>query len=347
MASSSFSFFQILSATTTLLLLLEAHQASSCFSAIFSFGDSLQDTGNAAHMFVNSALSNPPYGTTYFHKATGRYCDGRIILDFIAESLGLPFVPPFLVGGDFSKGANFAFGGAVAVKSNPNWNNTLPDQIQWFQKFVQTDPLFRDPNFLANSLIMMGEIGGNDYNAGLGKGLPYNQLIQIVPSVVQAIGSAITTLIGLGAKTFVVPGNLPIGCIPAWLGQYRSDKPSDYDRNGCLIWMNNFSEYHNNHLQTELDRLKGQFPNVNIAYADYLNSGIRMFSNQAQFGITVPFTACCGGNGYPCNATGPVCPNPLNHASWEGFHPTEATYHAISDGIIRGPYAIPFLSQKC
>ncbi|KAG6530984.1 hypothetical protein ZIOFF_004754 [Zingiber officinale] len=220
MASSSFSFFQILSATTTLLLLLEAHQASSCFSAIFSFGDSLQDTGNAAHMFVNSALSNPPYGTTYFHKATG-------------------------------------------------------------------------------------------------------------------------------AKTFVVPGNLPIGCIPAWLGQYRSDKPSDYDRNGCLIWMNNFSEYHNNHLQTELDRLKGQFPNVNIAYADYLNSGIRMFSNQAQFGITVPFIACCGGNGYPCNATGPVCPNPLNHASWEGFHPTEATYHAISDGIIRGPYAIPFLSQKC
>ncbi|KAG6530987.1 hypothetical protein ZIOFF_004757 [Zingiber officinale] len=265
MASSSFSFFQILSATTTLLLLLEAHQASSCFSAIFSFGDSLQDTGNAAHMFVNSALSNPPYGTTYFHKATGRYCDGRIILDFIG-CLGLPFVPPFLVGGDFSKGANFAFGGAVAVKS---------------------------------------------------------------------------------AKTFVVPGNLPIGCIPAWLGQYRSDKPSDYDRNGCLIWMNNFSEYHNNHLQTELDRLKGQFPNVNIAYADYLNSGIRMFSNQAQFGITVPFTACCGGNGYPCNATGPVCPNPLNHASWEGFHPTEATYHAISDGIIRGPYAIPFLSQKC
>ncbi|KAG6533151.1 hypothetical protein ZIOFF_007017 [Zingiber officinale] len=293
MASSSFSFFQILSATTTLLLLLEAHQASSCFSAIFSFGDSLQDTGNFAHTFFNTALSNPPYGTTYFHKGTGRYCDGRIILDFIAESLGLPFVPPFLAGGDFSKGANFAFGGAVAVKSDPNWNHTLPDQIEWFQKFVQTDPLFR------------------------------------------------------GAKTFVVPGNLPIGCIPAWLGQYRSDKPSDYDKNGCLIWMNNFSEYHSSNLQTELDRLKGQFPTVTIAYADYLNSGIRMFSNQAQFGITVPFTACCGGNGYPCNATGPVCPNPLNYASWEGFHPTEATHHAISDGIIRGPYAIPFLSQKC
>ncbi|KAG6537753.1 hypothetical protein ZIOFF_002849 [Zingiber officinale] len=287
MASSSFSFFRILSATTTLLLLLEAHQASSCFSAIFSFGDSLQDTGNFAHTFFNTAISNRPYGTTYFHKATGRYCDGRVILDFI------------------------------------------------------------DPNFLANSLIMMGEIGGNDYNSGLSKRLPYDQLIQIVPPVVQAIGSAITTLIGLGAKTFVVPGNLPIGCIPAWLGQYRSNKPSDYDKNGCLIWLNNFSEYQNNHLRTELDRLKRQFPSVTIAYADYLNSGIRMFSNQAQFGITVPFAGCCGGNGYPCNATGPVCPNPLNHASWEGFHPTEATYHAISDGIIRGPYAIPFLSQKC
>lgn len=49
-----------------------------------------------------------------------------------------------------------------------------------------------DPNFLANSLIVMGEIGGNDYNSGLSKGLPYDQLLQIVPPVVQSIGSAIT-----------------------------------------------------------------------------------------------------------------------------------------------------------
>lgn len=49
-----------------------------------------------------------------------------------------------------------------------------------------------DPNFLANSLILMGEIGGNDYNSALSQGLPYDQLIKIVPKVVQSIGSAIT-----------------------------------------------------------------------------------------------------------------------------------------------------------
>lgn len=48
-----------------------------------------------------------------------------------------------------------------------------------------------DPKFLANSLILMGEIGGNDYNSVLSQRLPYDKLIKIVPNVVQSIGSAI------------------------------------------------------------------------------------------------------------------------------------------------------------
>lgn len=83
MASSSSSFFQLSAAITATLLLLEAHRASSSFSAIFSFGDSLQDTGNFAHTFFNTTVSNPPYGTTFFNKPTGRFCDGRLIIDFI------------------------------------------------------------------------------------------------------------------------------------------------------------------------------------------------------------------------------------------------------------------------
>ena len=36
-------------------------------------------------------------------------------------------------------------------------------------------------------------------------------------------------LIGLGAKTLVVPGNLPIGCIPNYLFVFRSDNKGDYE----------------------------------------------------------------------------------------------------------------------
>lgn len=57
--------------------------AKDCdFPAIFNFGASNADTGGYAAAF--QALSWP-YGQTYFNRSTGRYSDGRIILDFIGS----------------------------------------------------------------------------------------------------------------------------------------------------------------------------------------------------------------------------------------------------------------------
>lgn len=68
---------------TAFLCLLSVHHGRACFPAIFSFGDSLQDTGNFINTFANTTISKLPWGITYFHKATGRYSDGRLIIDFI------------------------------------------------------------------------------------------------------------------------------------------------------------------------------------------------------------------------------------------------------------------------
>lgn len=55
-------------------------------SAIFVFGDSLSDTGNviAAFPFYADA-ENWPYGSTFFHAPSGRYSDGRLIVDFMGN----------------------------------------------------------------------------------------------------------------------------------------------------------------------------------------------------------------------------------------------------------------------
>ncbi|KAI3439997.1 Pyruvate decarboxylase, partial [Psidium guajava] len=88
--------------TATILILLQCCLALKTNSAIlykyesiFNFGDSLSDTGN----FIRSAaglpvLPNFPYGKTYFGHPTGRFSDGRLIIDFIAEAVGLPFLKP-------------------------------------------------------------------------------------------------------------------------------------------------------------------------------------------------------------------------------------------------------------
>lgn len=50
---------------------------------LFNFGDSNSDTGgfNAAFGYT----SNPPYGRAFFHRPTGRFCDGRLVIDFMRE----------------------------------------------------------------------------------------------------------------------------------------------------------------------------------------------------------------------------------------------------------------------
>lgn len=50
------------------------------FPAIYNFGDSNSDTGGISAAFYPTIL---PCGETFFHKAAGRGCDGRHIIDFI------------------------------------------------------------------------------------------------------------------------------------------------------------------------------------------------------------------------------------------------------------------------
>ncbi|GKE22402.1 hypothetical protein Tco_1433914 [Tanacetum coccineum] len=50
------------------------------FPAIFNFGDSNSDTGGLSAAF---GQAGPPHGESFFHGPAGRYCDGRLVIDFI------------------------------------------------------------------------------------------------------------------------------------------------------------------------------------------------------------------------------------------------------------------------
>ncbi|KAF5466297.1 hypothetical protein F2P56_016238 [Juglans regia] len=87
--------------------------------AQFIFGDSLFDAGN--NNYINTTYQYRanvyPYGETFFNYPTGRFSDGRIIPDFIAEFAKLPLIPAYLHPGykRYADGANFASAGAGAL----------------------------------------------------------------------------------------------------------------------------------------------------------------------------------------------------------------------------------------
>lgn len=52
--------------------------------AVFNFGDSNSDTG--ARIAAGLESIGLPYGQTYFRRPAGRFCDGRLIIDFLCNS---------------------------------------------------------------------------------------------------------------------------------------------------------------------------------------------------------------------------------------------------------------------
>ncbi|GAV90899.1 Lipase_GDSL domain-containing protein [Cephalotus follicularis] len=313
MASRHQLLLRDLLVTSFFVLAITSH-AKGSYKSIFSFGDSFADTGNALHLLQQPNTPPPyfgrlPYGETFFHHPTGRFSDGRLVIDFIAKCLGLPFVPPYFGSGDsnnstaglsskiYDGGANFAVAGATALDAEffaergipilfPN--ASLGDQLKWFKELLPSlCSSTSDCNeLLRNSLILMGEIGSNDFNFPLTQGRSIEEVQGFVPHVVNAIGSAIQDLIKQGAVTFLVPGNPPIGCLPLYLTQYNSTNKDEFNHStGCIGKLNKFAMHYNGMLQIELNKIQKLHPHAEIMYADYYEVIIRLYRQPQLFGI--------------------------------------------------------------
>ncbi|XP_057764368.1 GDSL esterase/lipase At1g28590-like [Salvia miltiorrhiza] len=340
------------------------HASSACFKSIISFGDSLADTGNSIQFAPSQAAAAPPYGETFFHRPTGRWSDGRLVIDFTAEALGLPFVQPFWGPSSrgFDGGVNFAVSGCTALPDSffaeeglqiELANTYLAAQLSWFKelflpKFCHTPSDCK--NFLETSLVLVGEIGGNDYNRAFLQGKNVESVQSMVPKVVKAISLTINELIKLGATTLMVPGNAPIGCLVVYLTYFKSSNQTYYDsKTGCLNWLNRFSRLHNKVLQAELERIRQQNPNINIVYADYYNAAMQFYRSPQKYGFSEGgLVACCGTDDHPCGTEGSkTCADPSLYVNWDGIHFTEAAYGLIANGLLRGTFTIPPLNTFC
>ncbi|XP_044361986.1 GDSL esterase/lipase At2g04020-like [Triticum aestivum] len=65
--------------------------------ALFVIGDSTFDVGTNNYLGTLARADREPYGRDFdTHRPTGRFSNGRIPVDYLAEKMGLPFVPTYL-----------------------------------------------------------------------------------------------------------------------------------------------------------------------------------------------------------------------------------------------------------
>ncbi|KAL3849178.1 hypothetical protein ACJIZ3_011060 [Penstemon smallii] len=289
---------------------------------IYQLGDSISDTGNLVREIPIGAsfvFSRLPY----------------------AMAVGLPFVPPYKnTDADFSYGVNFAVAGSTALPSenlasknifSPVTTSSLNVQLEWMSSYFSSICLKdRDCGVkLQNALFMVKEIGGNDYNYAIFEGKSMDELKNMVPEVVETIIQAVKKVISFGATRVVVPGNLPIGCLPIYQTAFQTNISESYDDNQCLKDLNEFSMYHNEQLQQALVNLKQEKPNAIIIYGDYYNA-YQFLHEYASSRLIDTQKACCGiGGKFNFNMTRmcgapdvPVCSNPNGFISWDGVHLT-------------------------
>ncbi|XVE74941.1 hypothetical protein DITRI_Ditri12bG0059000 [Diplodiscus trichospermus] len=341
------------------------------FPAIFNFGDSNSDTGGLSAAFGQAPAPN---GETYFHTPAGRYSDGRLVIDFIAESLGLPYLSAYLdsVGSNFSHGANFATAGSTIRRQNTTIFQggaspfSLDVQLVQFSDFHRRSQIFNKQGVF-DKLLPRGDyfskalytfdIGQNDLTAGYKLNLTTEQVKAYVPDVLRQFSNAVKRVYDQGGRAFWIHNTGPVGCLPYVLDRFLITA-AQVDKYGCGSPFNEVAQYFNQRLKDVVIQLRKQLPFAAITYVDVYSVKYTLITQAKKLGFELPLIACCGhggkynfSNSLRCGEKITVkgkemliansCKNPSVRVNWDGIHFTEAANKWIFEQIVNGSFSDP------
>uniref|UniRef100_A0A0D3BI67 Peptidase S54 rhomboid domain-containing protein n=1 Tax=Brassica oleracea var. oleracea TaxID=109376 RepID=A0A0D3BI67_BRAOL len=325
--------------------------------ALIVFGDSIMDTGNNNNLSTFLKSNFPPYGKDFpGGLATGRFSDGKVPSDLIAEKLGLAktlpaYLSPNLKPRNLLKGITFASGGTgydpltaetmgVGLEAKtlklPSKNFeksviSVGDQLIYFKEYISTIKRRygkRKARHILNSGIFLVVSSSNDlahtYIAQSHKYNPASYASFLAKSAVKFVRK----LHKLGARKIGVFSALPVGCVPL----QRSVRGSVLTRE-CVKPLNNMAKKFNARLSPALKSLDRELDGI-IFYVDVYETFLDMIQNPKKYGFEVADRACCGTGfleiSYMCNSYNPfTCSNSSAYIFWDSYHPTERAYKCL------------------
>ncbi|KAD2803952.1 hypothetical protein E3N88_37329 [Mikania micrantha] len=341
------------------------------FPAIFNFGDSNSDTGGLLAMFGETAV-RPPNGETFFHSPAGRVCDGRLLIDFIAEGLGLPYLNAFLdsMGTNFTHGANYATIGSTILRPNTTIFQSgyspisLDFQYAQFSHFLKRSQTIRQKGdvfknmfpeaYKFSTALYVFDIGQNDITAGYQPDTSTEQVKAYVSDVILEYTITIKNVYALGGRAFWIHNTGPVGCLPYILDAQVTES----DKYGCAAPFNGVAQYFNQKLKEAIVQLRKDLPLAAITYVDIYSVKYSLIAQSQNLGFGDPFLVCCGhggrynfNNSMRCGSTkmgngketiiANSCEDPSSRIIWDGLHYTEMANGWVYSKIVDGAYSDP------
>ncbi|KAI3980796.1 hypothetical protein MKX01_025361 [Papaver californicum] len=324
---------------------------------LFSFGGTGADTGGCVP--ASGVYIGLPHGSTFFNKGTGRFGDGRLIVDFLY----------------FRSGANFAISGSkttmdiwapfsldVQVKQFFHFQVRSLQLLSEGHKYMTTEKGFRNAlymidigqNDLLDALYLgaIGNISNPEYISNFPLYLSNSTatpVLKKIPAMLAEIKLAVQNLYIFGGKKFWIHNTGPLGCVPRELARHPHNN-TDLEPIGCYKVHSGVSIAFDKGLKAICEELRSTFIDATIVYVDIYEIKYDRFARYKSYGFIKPHKACCGYGGEPnnynvkatCGQPGyTICDNVTQSISWDGFHYTDATNRIVASQILSKKISTP------
>ncbi|TKY75265.1 GDSL esterase/lipase [Spatholobus suberectus] len=315
--------------------------------ALILFGDSIVDTGSNNNIMTALKCNFPPYGRDFQDgKPTGRFSNGKVPADFVAEELGIsqfipPYMSPSLQPGDLLKGVNFASGGTGYDPLTAQLVSVIPlsEQLEQFKEYIgKLKGNFGEAKtsfILSKSLVLVVSSSNDIANTYFATGV--RKLHYDIPTytdmLVQAASSFVKELHGLGARRIGVFGAPPLGCLPFVRTLFGGIQRM------CTEEINMASKLFNSKLSAELHNLNQSLPQAKVMHIQVYDPLLDIIQNPTKYGFEVADRGCCGTGtveaAFLCNPFDvETCTNDSKYVFWDSYHPTQRTYQILVGQIV-------------
>ena len=326
---------------TTLLGTMPAKARISSLSNLFSFGDSLSDSGNSKSVSQSAkgfTFPPAPYND-------GRFSNGPVAIEYLWQKFnpGSTAFKNSLSPGN--QGTNYAIGGSssglqnnlelnpavisaglsTAYKEKGNaWQlNSFASQNQTFDPDTSLFSVSFFPNDLFWYSSAQNSLPGT-YTGNPGPNIaPPAGFSAVVGNAINNIVGTITKLAdSYGARHFLVPNSALIGNTPEFAGTPQQNV------------LNQLSAGFNNSLQTNLNLLSSQRPELDIIQFQTDDLQQEILSNPSLFGFTDVTTRCINNANCVTNAGGAA----NEWFYWDGTHPTTTGHQIFAQRMYQDVY---------